>query len=53
MVCLLIKICYSMELETKLLNKTIVIDSGHGGKDGGSVVDDVLELIPVKSSVCM
>lgn len=43
MVCLLIKICYSMELETKLLNKTIVIDSGHGGKDGGSVVDDVLE----------
>ena len=42
-VCLLIKICYSMELETKLLNKTIVIDSGHGGKDGGSVVDDVLE----------
>lgn len=32
-----------MELETKLLNKTIVIDSGHGGKDGGSVVDDVLE----------
>lgn len=43
MVCLLIKICYSIELETKLLNKTIVIDSGHGGKDGGSVVDDVLE----------
>lgn len=43
MVCLLINICYSMELETKLLNKTIVIDSGHGGKDGGSVVDDVLE----------
>lgn len=43
MVCLLINICYSIELETKLLNKTIVIDSGHGGKDGGSVVDDVLE----------
>lgn len=38
-----VKVCYSMELNTKLLNKTIVIDSGHGGKDGGTIVDGVYE----------
>lgn len=42
-ICFAMKICYSMELETKLLNKTIIIDSGHGGKDGGSVVNGILE----------
>ena len=42
-ICFALKICYSMELETKLLNKTIIIDSGHGGKDGGSVVNGILE----------
>ncbi len=42
-ICFAMKICYSMELETKLVNKTIIIDSGHGGKDGGSVVNGILE----------
>lgn len=36
-------ICYSMEINTKLVDKVIVIDVGHGGKDGGTSTDGVYE----------
>lgn len=34
---------YSMELNTKLVNKIIVLDAGHGGKDGGTSANGVYE----------
>lgn len=36
-------ICYSMELDTKLLGKVIVLDAGHGGKDSGTFVGEIKE----------
>lgn len=36
-------ICYSMELDTKLMGKVIVIDVGHGGKDAGTSVNGICE----------
>lgn len=33
----------SKELNTKLINKTIVLDAGHGGKDKGTSVDGIYE----------
>lgn len=36
-------VSYSKELNTKLINKTIVLDAGHGGKDKGTSVDGIYE----------
>lgn len=36
-------VSYSKELNTKLINKTIVLDAGHGGKDKGTSVDGTYE----------
>lgn len=36
-------ICYSMEINTKLVDKVIVLDVGHGGKDGGTMADGIYE----------
>lgn len=42
--CLLtMGVCYSMEVETELLNKVIVLDAGHGGKDAGTSNDGIYE----------
>lgn len=36
-------VVYSKELDNKLINKVIVIDAGHGGKDAGTSVSEILE----------
>ena len=36
-------ISYSKEINTKLMNKVIVIDPGHGGKDAGTSVGGIYE----------
>lgn len=36
-------ISYSKELNAKLLNKVIIIDPGHGGKDAGTSVGSIYE----------
>ena len=36
-------ICYSMDMNTKLMGKRIVIDPGHGGADSGTLYGDILE----------
>ena len=50
MICLLITLIlltgtmvYSKELSSELVGKKIIIDVGHGGKDSGTSVDNVLE----------
>ena len=40
---LTMNVCYSKEFNTKLLNKVIVLDAGHGGKDGGTSVNGIYE----------
>lgn len=40
---LTMNVCHSKEFNTKLLNKVIVLDAGHGGKDGGTTVGGVYE----------
>lgn len=40
---LTMNVCYSKEFNTKLLNKVIVLDAGHGGKDGGTSVGGIYE----------
>ena len=37
------QICYSKSKKDVLTGKVIVIDPGHGGKDAGTSVGDVLE----------
>lgn len=34
---------YSLDMNTKLMGKVIVIDAGHGGKDSGTLYGDLLE----------
>lgn len=36
-------ICYSREINTKLMGKVIVLDVGHGGKDGGTNYGKIFE----------
>lgn len=36
-------VCYSHDMNSKLVNKVIVIDPGHGGKDGGTSVNGYYE----------
>lgn len=43
MMFLTANISYSKELNTKLLNKVIIIDPGHGGKDAGTSVGSIYE----------
>lgn len=38
-----INVCYSKEINTKLMGKKIILDVGHGGVDGGSVVSGIFE----------
>ncbi len=41
--CSIIKVIGYKENESNLFGKIIYIDAGHGGKDNGAVIDDVLE----------
>ena len=34
---------YTLDMNTKLMGKVIVIDAGHGGKDSGTLYGDILE----------